>query len=170
MATITLRFVTQKDLVSTLIRQMTDCAYSHVEFILDDGWAPALLAHGALGLLPGPLNGWTLGAHLDGGVKFRSLYYANFSAKEVVTVECTDAQKAAVVNSAVAAVGAPYDCQDIAGIVFHQNWTEKGHYICSVFVAKALLDAGINVLRVQPTIVPSITPRDLFLSPLLKSA
>lgn len=159
MPQIKLRFVTCSDPISFLIRKETDCAYSHVEFVLDEEWADLPMHADPIDL--------TLGAHLDGGIKLRPLNYANFSACEYATVECTAEQKQAATKSAVACIGSPYDVADIAGILFHQNWTEKGHWICSVFVAEKLINAGICILRVAPNVVPSITPRDVYLSPAL---
>ena len=157
MPQIKLRFVTCADPVSFMIRAQTDCAYSHVEFMLDDEWPVHVASPRTL----------TLGAHIDGGVKLRPFDYDKFSAVEYATVECTAEQKQAATASAVACIGSPYDVTDIAGLLFHQNWAEKGHWICSVFVAEKLINAGINILRVAPQIAPSITPRDVYLSPLL---
>lgn len=161
MPQIKLRFVTCSDPISFMIRKETDCAYSHVEFVLDEDWNGLPLHADPVGL--------TLGAHLDGGVKLRPLNYDYFSAAEFATVDCTAEQKQALVASAVKCIGDEYDVADIAGILFHQNWAEKGHWICSVFVAEKLINARINILRVAPPIAPSITPRDVYLSPLLKS-
>jgi hypothetical protein len=97
MATLTIRLVTSNDIISALIRDKTWCAYSHVEFILDDGT--------------------TLGAHADGGVRIRPIDYAVFTAVKVITITVTEEQKAAVLAFAHAQVGKAYDMGAIAGIV-----------------------------------------------------
>jgi hypothetical protein len=167
MPTLKLRFVTSNDFISDAIRAMTDCKFSHVEFVLDEDWRTALGNRAQL-LIAANLNNWTLGAHLDGGIMLRRIDYATFSAQEIVSIECTVEDKQAAIKAACACIGAGYDVEDIAGIVFKQNWSQKNHYICSVFVAKTLIEAGIHVLRVAPDIAPSITPRDMYLSPLLQ--
>ena len=145
-----------------MIRRQTDCAYSHVEFVLDEDWSVPS-SHLS------PETKWTLGAHLDGGVMLRPIDYDHFTATELATIECTADQKQAAILSAIACIGSPYDVADIAGILFHQNWAEKGHWICSVFVAEKLINAGINLLRIAPQVASSLTPRDVYLSPLLKA-
>lgn len=166
MATILLRFVTRDEPISFLIRAQTDCAFSHVEFLLDDDWQQALYDRAAsLGrAVSYPANNLTLGAHIEGGLALWPRDYAKFSRTEVVAVECLAEQKRAVITSALACVGEEYDVRDIAGIVFHQDWREKGHYICSVFCAEKLINNGVQVLRVTDKMA-SITPRDLYMSP-----
>ena len=161
MSKLLLRFVTTSDPVSCLIRLHTDCPFSHVEFVLDHEWDSALESRNL------PHEG-TLGAHLSGGVRIRPLDYDRFSRVELASVECTPEQKAAVIESALGCVGDEYDVRNIAGILFHQDWAEKGHYICSVFVAEKLINSGVHILRVTDKL-PSITPRDVYMSPLLET-
>lgn len=174
MPTIKLRFVTSADPISACIRRMTDFPYSHVEFVLDADWQPDALdaqarLTGILTVPPYDWNQWTLGAHLGGGVRVRPFNYDKFSATELATIECTAEQKQAAIKGACACIGSPYDTLTIAGILLHVNLQEKGHWICSTFVSNTLLEAGIVVLRIaQPDLIDSITPRDVYLSPLLK--
>jgi len=166
MAEIKLRFVTESDPVSGMIRFFTDFPYSHVEFVLDADWEPYLKDCPMPTLAVGDYG--ALGARLNGGIRIRPSDYAKFTAIELVIVECTDAQKAAVMKDAVSSIGSGYDVIDICGIVFKQNWHEKFHEICSVFCTQKLNNNGLTALRVTDKYLPSITPRDLYLSPLFK--
>jgi hypothetical protein len=168
MAEIKLRFVTESDPMSGLIRWFTDFPYSHVEFVLDADWEPYLKACPMPTLVQGDYG--VLGARLSGGIRIRPSNYANFTSIETVAVEVTDAQKAAVIKDAVSSIGEAYDVIDICGIVFKQNWHERSHEICSVYCTQKLNNNGLNVLRISDRYVPSITPRDLYLSPLFKRA
>jgi hypothetical protein len=67
-------------------------------------------------------------------------------------------------------IGTPYDIIEIAGIAFHQNWVEKGHEICSLYVADCTINQGVPLLRIPSVDEPSLTPRDIYLSPLWKTA
>lgn len=162
MPKIQLRFVTTADPVSAMIRSLTDCPFSHIEFVLDEDWR---VPSTPIATFPF-LNQWTLGAHIEHGIILRQLGYDTFTRVEFATIECTQEQKVAAIKGALACIGSPYDVADIAGILFHQNWSEKGHFICSVFVAKILIEAGIPVLRITGAI-DSITPRDVYISPML---
>jgi hypothetical protein len=103
MQNIKLRFVTCGDLVSALIRDKTFCAYSHVEFVLNDGT--------------------TLGAHAEGGVAIRPANYDNFTKIAVFNVPvATDEVKASILAFAMAQVGKPYDFGAIAGLVLNRDW------------------------------------------------
>lgn len=168
MAQLLARFVTSPGFTSWSIRELTDFWASHVEWVLDADWAP-YLAGKALPVLPEGDYG-TLGAHLTGGIKVRPSNYEVFSRIENCYLEVTDAQKAAVMQAAVDLIGSPYDIVDIAGIVFHQNWEEKGHEICSVYLNDCTSNHGVTLLRVPAVDNPSITPRDTYLSPLWKTA
>lgn len=167
MAEIKLRFVTSSDPISGMIRFFTDFPYSHVEFLLDADWEPYLKECPMPTLAEGDYG--TLGAHFIGGIKVRPTNYDRFTAIENVTVDATDAQKAALMASAVKAIGTPYDVEEIAGILFHQNWHERSHEICSFFCTSELIRNGVEVLRIFHDMA-SITPRDLYLSPLFKKA
>jgi uncharacterized protein YycO len=142
METIKIRFVTCADLVSALIRDKTFCAYSHVEFVLDDGT--------------------TLGAHASGGVAIRPANYDVFTKIAVFAVSVSQSQKDVIFSFAQAQVGKPYDFGAIAGLVVDRDWRDTSKWFCSELVAAAFEQAE-PLLRV-PDSVDRITPRDLLLS------
>jgi uncharacterized protein YycO len=143
MQNIKLRFVTCGDLVSALIRDKTFCAYSHVEFVLNDGT--------------------TLGAHAEGGVAIRPANYDNFTKIAVFNVPvATDEVKASILAFAMAQVGKPYDFGAIAGLVLNRDWRNTSKWFCSELVAAAF-EQGQPLLRVADS-VDRITPRDVLLS------
>lgn len=140
---ITIRFVTEDDLVSALIRDKTWCDYSHVEFVLDDGS--------------------TLGAHFDGGVAIRPADYSKFTKLQLFVIPCTPEQKEAILYFANFQLGKPYDTEAIAGMVAHRDWSDEGKWFCSELVTAAFHYGGLPLIRV-PDNVDRITPRDLLLS------
>lgn len=146
MAEIILRFVTEKDPISQAIRDVTWSAFSHVEFMLDDGT--------------------TLGAHANGGVRIRPIDYAIFSNEERYRVTVTDDQKATILAYAQAQLGKPYDFTDIFGILLHRDWRKDDGWICSELVA-ACFEKAMPLLHAAVDAIDRVTPRDVYLSPYL---
>jgi hypothetical protein len=146
-ATIKLRFVTEDDLISALIREKTWCDYSHVEFVLDDGT--------------------TLGARSSGGVQIRPANYANFSKIQQFAVDCTVEQKFQIESFAQSQLGKAYDTGAIAGLMAHRDWRDPDKWFCSELVAAAF-EQAVPLLRI-PDSVDRVTPRDLLLSVKLRS-
>ena len=146
MESVTIRFVTEKDVISEAIRGVTWSAFSHVEFILDDGT--------------------TLGAHASGGVKIRPIDYAVFSNEERYRIPVTADAKAAILAYAHAQVGKPYDFGDIAGIMLHRDWRNEDHWICSELVT-ACFEQAAPLLHADAQYVNRISPRDVYLSSML---
>lgn len=173
MAQLRARFVTSPGFVSWSIRELTDFWASHVEWVLDADWLPYLTDKKGP-VLPIPLQAGpdygVLGAHLSGGIMVRPSNYETFTKIENVYLDVTDEQKAAVMKAAAEKIGTPYDLINIAGIAFHQNWVEKGHEICSVYIGDCTINQGVPLLRIPTVDRPSLTPRDIYLSPLWKSA
>ena len=60
--------------------------------------------------------------------------------------------------------GKPYDTLGVLGIGFRRNWESSDKWWCSELVAKACLEAGINLINVPLT---RITPEDIRQSPLV---
>ena len=147
-ATIRIRFVTEDDLVSALIREKTWCDYSHVEFVLDDGT--------------------TLGAHFDGGVRIRPADYAKFTKIAEFAVSMTVEQKFAIMSFAQAQIGKAYDTGAIAGVLLHRDWRDADRWFCSELVAAAF-EHAVPLLSVRES-VNRIVPRDLLLSLRLMAA
>lgn len=145
---ITLRFVTDNDLVSAAIRggEMGFWA-SHVEALTPDG---ALL-----------------GAHYDGGVQARSGDYdAGIWTRQLfVDVPATGAQEAAFYGFLEAQIGKPYDMSAIGEMALGAlggeapSWPSSPSWICSALQTAALLTAG--VVRAAPATVRLATPRDV---------
>src|SRR5690348_10753250 len=109
-AQIKLRFVTEDDLVSALIRRHTWCEYSHVEFVLD--------------------TGTTLGARFDGGVAIRPADYAKFTRVAEFVIPVTVEQKFQIMSFAQAQIGKAYDCEAIAGVLLHRDWRNADKWFC----------------------------------------
>lgn len=145
MATMTVRFVTESDLVSALIREKTWCPYSHCEFVLDDGTA--------------------LGARASGGVQIRPINYAKFSAEARFTVEMTNEQKFIIETFAKAQIGKSYDFGAIAGNLLHVDWRSHDRWDCSQLLAAAF-EQAFPLIRI-PSEFDGVTPRDLLMSVLL---
>lgn len=143
MSVIRLRFVTEDDLVSALIREKTFSPYSHVEFLLDDGT--------------------TLGARHEDGVQIRPFNYAHFSRTEILSAAVTDDEKRAILAFAHAQVGKPYDTGAILGLCADRDWRDPTKWFCSELCTAAFQQAH-PVLRIADNI-DRITPRDLLLSP-----
>jgi hypothetical protein len=167
MARIQLRFVTENDPISYFIRKETDFPYSHVEFLTDSDWlvvAQKVKYNGNAAVTIG-----TIGAHFSGGFIWRPIDYAKFVASEIAYVECTDEQKEAVITEALKTLGTPYDTLEIFGILFGENWSTKGHNICSRVATTLLQFAGnIKLFNLaQSDLIDNITPRDVYMSPTL---
>lgn len=143
-----IRFVTEDDLVSRMIRVQTWCEFSHVEFVLDDGT--------------------TLGAHFSGGVRIRPANYSQFTKIAVFDVPVTAEQKATILGFANAQLGKGYDTEAIAGLVSHHDWRNPDKWFCSELVTAAF-EQAFPLLHV-PNSVNRITPRDVLLSVLLLPA
>lgn len=149
MAEINLRFVTEDDIVSCAIRQVTWSPFSHVEFIT------------------GPNE--CIGAHHAGGVARRPLDYAKFTAEERYAVSLTDEQRQIGMKWLNEQVGKPYDTTAIFGILAHRDWREDDSWDCSEMFTRFFEVAGAPILHAGVPI-NRITPRDVYLSPLLVRA
>ena len=148
MASVTLRFVTDGDIVSAAIRggEMGFWA-SHVEALTPDDKL--------------------LGAHYDGGVQARARSYdaGQWKQELFVTLPATDAQAAAFYAFLMSQVGKPYDMTAIGemalGVVTGEapNWAQSPSWICSALQTAALLTAGL--MKAAPASVRLATPRDV---------
>ena len=143
---ILIRFITEHDPISWAIRHQTLSPVSHVEFGLEDGT-------------------W-LGAHAVGGVQIRPADYAKPTFDDRYLIPVTPEQKTAIMDFAHAQIGKGYDFTAIEGILAHQDWRCPDRWFCSELVCAACEAAGLYLLRVSDN-VNSVTPRDLYMSPLL---
>lgn len=148
MASVTLRFVTDGDIVSAAIRggEMGFWA-SHVEALTPDGKL--------------------LGAHYAGGVQARTRDYdaGQWKRQLFVVLPATDDQARAFYAFLASQVGKPYDMTAIGemalGVVTGEapNWAQSPSWICSALQTAALLTSGI--MKSAPASVRLATPRDV---------
>lgn len=140
----TLQFSANRTLGSRLIRAATWSDFSHVEFVLP--------------------SGRLLGAAADGGVLIRDPR-TDYSRVERYRV---DTQAEPIVEAAREQLCKPYDWAGVIGWGLRRDWQEDDAWFCSELVAWAFHAAGHPLLRAER--LHRITPRDLLLSPLLRSA
>lgn len=148
--TITLRFVTDSDLVSQAIRggEMGFWA-SHVECKMPDGTL--------------------LGAHYSGGVQARAAGYdtGQWSHELYVDIPCAQTEAANFWAFLIAQIGKPYDMAAIGemalGVLTGEapDWPNSPSWICSALQTAALLTAGI--IHAAPATVRLATPRDVLM-------
>jgi uncharacterized protein YycO len=139
--TISLQFVTQKSLGSSLIRWGTHSDFSHVDVVLFDGRL--------------------LGARNDTavpGVCIRPANYAPFTRRQTVIVPTQEDR--AFYSFLVDQLGKPYDWKAIVGFAVDRNWRDPDSWFCSELVAAALEAA--KIVKVQ-TPANRISPNDVFL-------
>lgn len=150
MAEFRVRYITQNDPVSVMIRAVTYSMWSHAEIVLPDNTY--------------------LGAHASGGVMIRSADYCKPTRERRYTIPVTDEALATMLAFAHAQVGKPYDFKAIFGLALHQPWATADRWFCSELVT-ATADAGnLTMLNVQRDYVKLITPDMSHLSPLLTSS
>lgn len=140
-----LRFIAENDPGSWLIRYWTFYDYSHVEFVLPEGY---------------------LGARVNGGVQIRPFDYVKPAKEVFAQVDLPAAKEWAVLSYAKAQVGKPYDLGAIIGLVLKQDWENKNAWFCSELVATAFDIAGCPIINSAQ--VDRITPRDIAISPLVQ--
>jgi uncharacterized protein YycO len=143
---IKIRFVDGPGIVSDFIKFWTWSEWSHV-----DVWTP---------------NGW-LGARSNGGVQIRPWDYTKVDKEEIRAITLDDATETNIMNWFHAQIGKPYDFLAIAGMPFRQDWRSDKRWFCSELVAAGFQQAGVELLDVDH--LNRVTPRDLYLSPLLKA-
>lgn len=146
-AEIIIRFITEADSISQAIRWETWSAFSHVEFVL-----------------PGDR---TLGAHANGGVMIKPLTYCKPTNEERYRLVMPVNQQQAILAYATQQLGKPYDFTNIAGILAHRDWRVPNRWICSELVTACFEHGGLPLLNAPEAYVHRITPRDLYLSPML---
>ena len=146
MREIRIRFITTAGFVSWAIRRVTFSEFSHVELVTDTGY---------------------IGAHSDGGVQERQSGYCAPLFERRYALPVTETQYRMAMAYARGMIGTPYNFKDIAGLLFHHNWSTPKRVICSMFVLQCFQAAGIQLLNVLPQYSNLVTPDTLHLSPLL---
>lgn len=138
---ITLRFVTCRDVVSAAIRAY-ECGFwtSHVE---------------------AKIGGKLIGAHFSGGVAARDVGYDASSLKreEYVSIPATDEETAAFEKFMLDQVGKPYDVGAIVAMVIQRDWRDPNKWFCSELVAAAL--EACKLMPTLPEAMNFVTPRDV---------
>lgn len=143
---ITLRFITEKSLVSFIIRKFLWSSISHVEFKVPGGY---------------------LGAR-EMGVKVRPFNYIKPKREIFATVNCTDEVTEKVLAFARAQIGKPYDFISILfGFPFRMDLgsSKYNRWFCSELVAVSFEQAGYPL--VDRNKCDRISPQDILESPLV---
>lgn len=94
------------------------------------------------------------------GVRRRLLSDLIAESSKWEIVDFPSSNPEAVLASASAQIGAPYDWGGVLGLGFRRRWQEDDSWFCSELVAHAFLEAGEPLVRVDSW---RITPRDLYL-------
>jgi hypothetical protein len=147
MAEFRIRFITESDPISDLIRFVTFSEWSHVEIITE--------------------TGTYIGAHADGGIEERAADYCKPNHERRYAIPVTDEQYATMMAYARSKIGTPYNFKDIVGLMLHHRMTEVKRSICSQFVEDVGVSAKFLFLNVEPDFDYLITPETLHLSPKL---
>ena len=143
MGKVWLRFITEEDFSSRLIRWFTWSDWSHVDFVLRDGRF--------------------LGARLDGGVLIRPHDYIIPSAFRYAYVEVPDPRK--VYGWATTQVDKPYDWKAIVGFLPRVEWHDPHRWFCSELVAAGFERMGNPIVDRRAS---RITPQTAYESVLVK--
>lgn len=143
---IKVRFVDGSGFVSDFIKFWTWSDWSHVDIWTPDGW---------------------LGARSNGGVQIRPFDYTTFVKEEIRVITLDDETEAKIMQYLRDQIGKPYDYMAVAGMPFRQDWQSDNRWFCSELIAAAFAQAGIPLL--DATDYYRVTPRDIYLSPLLKA-
>lgn len=143
---IKLRFITAAGPISWIIRKFTWDNYSHVDFVLPEGY---------------------LGAR-DLGVKIRPLNYIKPTKQLFAVVKCNDEISEKVIAFATSQIGKPYDFISLLGFMLRMDLGSRDdkRFFCSELVAQSFEAAGYPL--VDRMKVDRITPRDLLISPLVE--
>lgn len=143
---IKIRFVDGTGLVSDFIKFWTWGDWSHVDI-----WTP---------------NGW-LGARASGGVQIRPWNYTTVNKEEIRVITLDADTEAQLMQWFQSQIGKPYDFLAIAGMPFRQDWRDGNKWFCSELVTAGFEQFGVPLLDADH--LNRVTPRDLYLSPLLKA-
>jgi len=160
MGVIRIRFVTEDDMLSRLIRTQAGICMpftpSHAEALSQDGK-------------------FYIGQHMDGGMKARPVGYNDRQADDAAGrakraawwcgLPCTDAQEVAFYGYVTGKIGQPYDWKSIISFAAPDvNLHDFNHLICSAIMTAALRTKGCEYFP-MPLTVPfhHISPRDLLL-------
>jgi uncharacterized protein YycO len=144
---IELNFVNGTGLVSDFIEFWTWGDWSHVDIKTPTGW---------------------LGARSNGGVQIRPWNYCQVKSQETRTITLPPEQELIIMNWFTSQIGKPYDYLAIAGMPFRKDWRNEDRWFCSELIAAGFQQTNTPLLNTNH--LNRVTPRDLYLSPLLLPA
>lgn len=134
------------DPISALIREKTECSWSHVGFYrLSDQM--------------------TFSAMCDGkGVAWRPVK----PSQKMLLLDCSAPEAAAkALACALTQAGKAYNTLDIAGIALARDWSSANQFICSTLVLWAFEQINFPLINMEFIPLEHLTPRDVLLSNLL---
>lgn len=138
MSKIVLRFVSNRSLISLLVRFFTKSKFSHVDYMIGSRAYSALPSTG-----------------VD--------YNSNKSDyEEYYEMEVNDKTK--IDAFLLQQRGKPYDWKAIFGMPFSRSWNDSSSWFCSELIAAAI---NQDTLLYNES-VHRITPRDLYIHPMMK--
>lgn len=111
-------------------------------------------------------EGTYLGAHFEGGVLNRPIYYDadEWTRQQFVDLVATDQQRDRFHDFLRKQVGAPYDATAIAAFLAPgRDWSHPGSWFCSELAGAGLIDCGYFSTTLSVA-VDHLTPRDLNLA------
>lgn len=135
----------EKDVVSSLIRWVQRCPYSHVEAY-----------HSEAGMIIGSRNNYGVGLFNVGSLS-KTKY-------EVKTIQCAEEQYEKFFEFLYAELGKKYDWHAYIGFLLNRKRKESpDKWLCSEIIVAALEYAGIHIFEETPNF---LTPRDIYIHPI----
>jgi hypothetical protein len=139
-----LRFVTQEEVESDIIRDFTRSLWSHTETVLEDGSY--------------------LGALMEGGVQIRPANYCTPKREMRYAIPVEDDQYVKAMDFAHAQIGKGYNKMGILGLTLDTGWSNSDEWFCSQLETAISVAGGFPMLNVLPNYTRKITPEMLHLS------
>ena len=152
-------FTTSSSIVSWFIRQRTWGEFSHVQVIVNAPQPPLNLrgGEGELDVISADGEGVTCRNVREGEL----IYHAILTYPQM-----TDEERQNVVKFCFSQIGKPYDFVGLGSFLLYKELQNDDRWFCSELAYVAYKQAGIRLIRrVKQDFV---SPRDLFISPLLK--
>jgi len=135
---IKLRCIEEAGIASDLIDWKEGGKFSHVEFILPEGY---------------------LGSRFNGGVQIRPFDYCNPVREAIMSVELGVEKESAILTWAKAQIGDSYGWKSVVDVAVNEDLFKPSGLDCSQFVAMSFSKGGFFICR-KP--FPMITPSDIY--------
>jgi uncharacterized protein YycO len=146
-------FTTSTSFFSAIIRARTWGKFSHVQIITNPKSEP----HGKIEVISADPEGVTL----------RDAREEEFNNYAILTYpQMTLRERRNVLEFCVSQIGKPYDFVGLASFLFYKELQDENRWFCSELAYVAYKHAGIRLQRRVKQ--DFISPRDLYISPLLK--